>query len=55
MEGPCEYGQDTESLKFALGSVPLISFIHTLCVEAFKLLLECAPALHSLLAKASHF
>lgn len=55
MEGSYEYSEDTESYQFAPGSVPLITFIHTLCSEASKLLLECAPAFHSLLAKVSHF
>lgn len=53
MEGSYEYGEDTESYQFAPGSVPLITFFHTLCSEASKLLLECAPAFHSLLAKVS--
>ena len=53
MKGSYEYGEDTESYRFAPGSVPFITFMHTLCSKASKLLLECAPAFHSLLVKVS--
>lgn len=50
IKGPYEYGQDTETNKFSL--LTTVPFIHILCSEASKLLLDCAPAFQSLLAKS---